>query len=188
MAAAVTGGLALGFAGAGVALAVAASAVLVLALAPAQGWLQGELRFGGLRRPLRARGRGPAGVQRGHGGRWARAGRGADRVRGRVAPFVLAAGPSRCSRPRVAARVLAQRARWAETGDIALVQFVLSVLVGADVLAAASPCGTVAEAGFQALATLAKGPVYVAAGTVLVAFPLLRASAPAAAEALRGAC
>ena len=37
--------------------------------------------------------------------------------------------------------------------------------------------GTVAEAGFQALATLAKGPVYVAAGTVLVGFPLLRAGA-----------
>ena len=47
--------------------------------------------------------------------------------------------------------------------------------------------GTAAEAGFQALATLAKGPVYVASGTVLVAFPLLRAGGPGAAEALRGA-
>ena len=71
-------------------------------------------------------------------------------------------------------RVLRERARWAETGDIALVQFVVSVLVGADVvLVALLGSGTATEAGFQALATLAKGPVYVAAGTVLVAFPLL---------------
>jgi O-antigen/teichoic acid export membrane protein len=43
------------------------------------------------------------------------------------------------------------------------------------VLVALLGSGTAAEAGFQALATLAKGPVYVASGTVLVAFPLLRA-------------
>ncbi len=41
VAAAVTGGLALGFAGPGVALAVAGSAVLVCALVPVWGWLQG---------------------------------------------------------------------------------------------------------------------------------------------------
>jgi O-antigen/teichoic acid export membrane protein len=52
----------------------------------------------------------------------------------------------------------------------------VSVLVGADVvLIALLGTGTAAEAGFQALATLAKGPVYVASGTVLVVFPLLRA-------------
>ena len=73
--------------------------------------------------------------------------------------------------------VLRERARWSETGDIALVQLVVSVLVGADVvLVALLGSGTAAEAGFQALATLAKGPVYVAAGAVLVAFPLLRAA------------
>jgi O-antigen/teichoic acid export membrane protein len=45
------------------------------------------------------------------------------------------------------------------------------------VLVALLGSGTRAEAGFQALATLAKGPVYVASGTVLVAFPMLRAGA-----------
>ena len=81
-----------------------------------------------------------------------------------------------CATSRWRPAVLREGARWAETGDIALVQFVVSVLVGADVvLVALLGSGTAAEAGFQALATLAKGPVYVAAGTVLVAFPLLRA-------------
>ena len=37
------------------------------------------------------------------------------------------------------------------------------------------------------MSTLAKAPVYVAAGTVLVVFPLLRAGGPGAAEALRAA-
>ena len=79
--------------------------------------------------------------------------------------------------------MLTQRARWAETGHIALVQVVVSVLVGADVvLVARFGSGTAAEAGYQALSTLAKGPVYVAAGTVLVAFPLLRAGGPRGAR------
>jgi glycosyltransferase involved in cell wall biosynthesis len=84
--------------------------------------------------------------------------------------------------------VLTQRTRWEETGLIALVQLVLSTLVAADVLAAAfSRDGVTAVAGYQALSTLAKAPVYVAAGTVLVIFPLLRAGGPGAEDALRAA-
>ena len=63
-------------------------------------------------------------------------------------------------------------ARWEETGQIALVQLVLSSLVAADVLAAAfSRDGATDVAGYQALSTLAKAPVYVAAGTVLRRLP-----------------
>ncbi|WP_159697807.1 oligosaccharide flippase family protein [Arthrobacter sp. 18067] len=70
--------------------------------------------------------------------------------------------------------VLRQRWRWAETSDIASVLCVVSVLVGVDVVVVAFLDEGSAAAGFQALATIAKGPVYVAAGTALVAFPLLR--------------
>ncbi|MCD4849759.1 oligosaccharide flippase family protein [Arthrobacter sp. AK01] len=70
--------------------------------------------------------------------------------------------------------VLRQRWRWAETTDIASVLCVVSVLVGVDVVVVAFLDEGSAAAGFQALATIAKGPVYVAAGTALVAFPLLR--------------
>lgn len=72
-------------------------------------------------------------------------------------------------------RVLYERWRWAETGEIALTLCIVSVLVGADVVVIAFlDGGSAAAAGYQALATIAKGPVYVAAGTALVAFPLLR--------------
>ncbi|UKA49005.1 hypothetical protein LFT48_16390 [Arthrobacter sp. FW305-123] len=72
-------------------------------------------------------------------------------------------------------RVLQQKWRWAETSDIASVLCVVSVLVGLDVVVVGFlDGGSVDAAGFQALATIAKGPVYVAAGTALVAFPLLR--------------
>lgn len=72
-------------------------------------------------------------------------------------------------------RVLLEKWRWAETSDIASVLCVVSVLVGIDVVVVGFlDNGSAAAAGFQALATIAKGPVYVAAGTALVAFPLLR--------------
>ncbi|HZG88809.1 MAG TPA: glycosyltransferase family 4 protein, partial [Pseudonocardia sp.] len=106
-----------------------------------------------------------------------------------VGGLVLLCGPSAMLRDAAwRPAVLRQRARWTETGDIAAVQFVVSALVGADVvLVALLGTGTVAEAGFQALATLAKGPVYVAAGTVLVVFPLLRGRGVEAAAVLRTA-
>ena len=170
-----TGGITAAFAPWNVALATGIGSFVLFTVAPAQGWLQGELRFTryavasilevGLRLAFSAvavlAGWGPAGALIGFA----------------VGGLVLVAGPLQMLRDvSWHPRVLREGVRWAETGDIALVQFVVSVLVGADVvLVALLGSGTAAEAGFQALATLAKGPVYVASGTVLVAFPLLRA-------------
>ncbi len=169
------GGVAATFAPAHVAAATGVSALVLFTVAPAQGWLQGELRFTryalasvlevavrlGSSAVAVLLGWGPAGALLGFA----------------VGGLVLVAGPLPMLRDVAwLPHVLRERARWAETGDIALVQLVVSVLVGADVvLVAVLGSGTAAEAGFQALATLAKGPVYVAAGTVLVVFPLLRA-------------
>ncbi|MEV7606414.1 oligosaccharide flippase family protein [Paenarthrobacter sp. NPDC089322] len=81
--------------------------------------------------------------------------------------------------------VLRQKWRWAETSDVALVLCVVSVLVGIDVVVAGFlDGGSVDAAGFQALATIAKGPVYVAAGSALVAFPLLRSPGAHVAQVL----
>ena len=179
VAAAASGAVVAGFADVHVAIATAVASFVLFAVAPAQGWLQGELRFGRYAvvsvLEVAARvvfsvlavlaGAGPAGALIGFA----------------VGGLVLVSGPVAMLRDlSLRPGVLRERVRWAETGDIALVQFVVSVLVGADVvLVALLGTGTVAEAGFQALATLAKGPVYVAAGTVLVVFPMLRGGAAA---------
>ena len=173
----VAGGITATFAPPRVAVATGVAALVLFAVAPAQGWLQGELRFTryavasvlevavrlGFSVVAVLAGWGPAGALLGFA----------------VGGLVLVAGPLPMLRDVAwLPRVLRERARWAETGDIALVQFVVSVVVGADVvLVAVLGSATDAQAGFQALATLAKGPVYVAAGTVLVAFPLLRVGA-----------
>lgn len=170
-----TGGITAAFAPWHVAVAAGIGSFVLFVVAPAQGWLQGELRFNryavasilevavrlGFSAIAVLLGWGPAGALIGFA----------------VGGLVLVAGPLQMLRDvTVRPHVLRERGRWAETGDIALVQFVVSVLVGADVvLVALLGSGTPAEAGFQALATLAKGPVYVASGTVLVVFPLLRA-------------
>jgi glycosyltransferase involved in cell wall biosynthesis/O-antigen/teichoic acid export membrane protein len=184
----VIGAIALGFAGPRVALAVAGSAVLVCALVPVWGWLQGEGRFA----VYAGLSVGEAGVRLATSVGVVAAGAGAAGALGGFAvgsATVLALAALPLLRDLGWRRdVLTERARWGETGQIAVVQVILSVLVAADVLAAAfSPDDAVAVAGYQALSTLAKAPVYVAAGTVLVAFPLLRAGGPAAREALRGA-
>lgn len=71
--------------------------------------------------------------------------------------------------------VLRERARWVETGDLALAQLIVYSLVGADVVLVAVLAVHGAEsAGYQALSTLAKAPVFVAGGAAAVAFPLLR--------------
>jgi glycosyltransferase involved in cell wall biosynthesis/O-antigen/teichoic acid export membrane protein len=181
VAAAVSGAVVATFADAHVAIATAAASFVLFAVAPAQGWLQGELRFARYAvvsvLEVAARvvfsvlavlaGAGPAGALIGFA----------------VGGLVLVCGPVAMVRDlSLRPGVLRERTRWAETGDIALVQFVVSVLVGADVvLVALLGSGTVAEAGFQALATLAKGPVYLAAGTVLVVFPMLRGGGAAEA-------
>ncbi len=185
VAALVSGAVVATFADPGVALATAFASLVLFAVAPAQGWLQGELRFARYALvsvlEVAARvvfsvavvltGAGPAGALIGFA----------------VGGLVLVTGPVVMLRDLSwHPVVLRERGRWSETGDVALVQLVVSVLVGADVvLVALLGSGTVTEAGFQALATLAKGPVYVAAGTVLVVFPVLRGRGVAAAEVLR---
>jgi O-antigen/teichoic acid export membrane protein len=71
--------------------------------------------------------------------------------------------------------VLRERVRWVETGDLALAQLIVYSLVGADIVLIAVLAAHDAEsAGYQALSTLAKAPVFLAGGAVSVAFPLLR--------------
>lgn len=175
LAAVLAGAITAAFAPLPVVAAVAAAAASLFAISPTWGWMQGELRF------LRyacctvaevvvrllfsvtavALGWGAAGALGGFV----------------VGATVVSVVGLRAFRADVAWRpeVLGHRWRWAETGDIALTQLVVSTLVGADVvLVGVLGTASDAEAGFQALATLAKGPVYVAAGTVLVTFPLLR--------------
>lgn len=173
-AALITGVLALGFATPALAAAVAVAALVIFMVAAPSGWLQGELRFKwyafttvgevGLRLAFSMLAIAVA---------WNAAGAVAGFGVGAVA---LVAVPwsfykDLTWRPRV----LREKWRWEETADIASVLCVVSVLVGTDVVAVAFLAqGSPDAAGFQALATIAKGPVYVAAGTALVAFPLLR--------------
>ncbi|AHI00374.1 glycosyltransferase [Kutzneria albida] len=79
----------------------------------------------------------------------------------------------------------ADRSRWTETVRIGLVQLVVSTVVGVDVvLVAVLGADSVSDASYQAIATLAKGPVYVATGVTVVSFPLLRT---VSADRLHGA-
>jgi O-antigen/teichoic acid export membrane protein len=172
-----TFGITVAFAPWTVALGAAIGSFVLFTVAPAQGWMQGELRFTryavasvlevGVRLVFSV-----LAVLVGWGATGALIGFA-------VGGLVLVAGPLQMLRDvSWHPHVLREGVRWAETGDIALVQFVVSVLVGADVVVVALlGSGTPMQAGFQALATLAKGPVYVASGTVLVSFPLLRAGA-----------
>jgi glycosyltransferase involved in cell wall biosynthesis/O-antigen/teichoic acid export membrane protein len=185
LSAAVAGGLVATFAPLPVVLATAASALVLVAVAPTQGWLQGERRFGRyaavsvLEVSVRlafsvgatALGWGAAGAVLGFA----------------AGGLVLCCVPAALLRDLAwAPAVLGERARWSETGDVALTRLVVATLVGADVvLVALLGDGSIAAAGYAALATLTKAPVYVAAGTVLVVFPLLRAGGSQATEALR---
>ncbi|WP_284986332.1 hypothetical protein [Arthrobacter sp. fls2-241-R2A-172] len=185
LAATVTGTVTLALATPALAAAVALAALAIFIVNAPAGWLQGELRF-----------------------RWYAASTIGEVVLrllfsllvivmawgagGAVLGFVVA-----CFAPLVVPRsfyrdlrwrprVLLDRWRWAETSDIASVLCVVSVLVGVDVVVVGFlDNGSAAAAGFQALATIAKGPVYVAAGTALVAFPLLRTPGARTEEVLR---
>lgn len=187
-AAAVAGAVMSLFAPLPVAAMVAASALALFAISPAWGWMQGELRF--VRYALFTVAEvaarlafSIAAVVLG----WGAAGALGGFVVGAVVVLLAAVRGLRADiawRPRV----LAQRPRWAETGDIALTQLVVSTLVGVDVvLVSLLGSATTTEAGYQVLATLTKGPVYVAAGTVLVTFPLLRSAAAPVPDILRAA-
>ncbi|WP_197537375.1 glycosyltransferase [Modestobacter italicus] len=173
----VTGAIATTFAGSGLALAVGASALALFLIAPIDGLLQGELRFVRFAsiKVAEIASRvvfSVAAVLLGwHAG-------------GALVGFAVGAFAVLLIVPRALWRdsawrpqVLSDRWRWAETGDIALTQLVVSVLIGADVvLVAVLGDGSAAAAGYQALSTLAKASVYVAAGTAVVAFPLLRSA------------
>lgn len=172
----VTGMVTLAFASPAIALAVALSALAIFAAAAPSGWLQGELRF--VHYAARSVGEVSArlsfsllavaafswGVS---GAVWGFL----------VGSIVLLAVPRSFYRDlKWMPSVIRNRARWAETGGIAMALCVVSVLVGADVvIVAVLASGSSPDvAGFQALATIAKAPVYIAAGTALVAFPMLR--------------
>jgi O-antigen/teichoic acid export membrane protein len=184
VAAAITGSVTLAIATPDLAAAVALAAFVIFVVNAPAGWLQGELHFTwyamstigevllrlifSLLVIVMA---------------WGAGGAVFGFVAGCLAPLVV---PWRFYRDlRWRPRVLLQKWRWAETSDIASVLCVVSVLVGLDVVVVGFlDNGSVDAAGFQALATIAKGPVYVAAGTALVAFPLLRTPGVKVAEVL----
>lgn len=175
VAAAVTGLIAATFASPGVVAAVAVAALVLFVCSPVWGWLHGELRFVRnavmlltevLTRVLVAVVVALAG--------WGAGGALTGFVAGSAVVLLTAPGLLHHDvawRPHV----LSERARWVETGDIAVTQLIVYSLLGADVvLIAVLADHDAASAGYQALSMLAKAPVYVAAGTVAVAFPLLR--------------
>lgn len=183
---AVAGMVTLAFASTAIAMAVAVSALVIFAVAAPLGWLQGELRFvhyaatsvGEVVARLlfslitvAAFSWGAAGAVWGF----------------LVGALVLMAVPPSFYRDvKWRPAVIRNRARWAETSGIAITLCIVSVLVGADVVIVAILDGGSSSdvAGFQALATIAKAPVYVAAGAALVAFPLLRTPGVPRAEVL----
>ncbi|MFJ4284652.1 hypothetical protein ACIPY0_03300 [Paenarthrobacter nicotinovorans] len=183
-AAIVTGSVTLAVATPALAGAVALAALAIFVANAPAGWLQGELRFTwyavstigevGLRFIFSLLVICLA---------WGAGGAVLGFVAGCLAPMVVPWSFYRDLRWRP--RVLLEKGRWAETSDVALVLCVVSVLVGIDVVVVGYlDGGSTAAAGFQALATIAKGPVYVAAGTALVAFPLLRTPGVRTSEVL----
>ncbi|GAA4914774.1 glycosyltransferase involved in cell wall biosynthesis [Actinomycetospora succinea] len=209
----VLGAVVAGFAAAATALAAGLSAWALFAIAPVWGRLQGESRFAryalltvaevavrlGVSVGAVLLGAGAAGAVGAFAAgavvvllaagrsRGARAGGARDALAAsHAANDALAPHDTGLARLR---RILGDRARWAETGGVAAVQLVLSTLAAADVVVVAnvaeSRVGVVAAAGYQAVATLAKAPVYVAVGTALVSFPVLRALPRRGAEEAR---
>jgi glycosyltransferase involved in cell wall biosynthesis/polysaccharide pyruvyl transferase WcaK-like protein/O-antigen/teichoic acid export membrane protein len=171
----VLAGIARAFASPAVAIVIGASGFSLFAIMPVWGWLQGESRFG--RYALLSLGevclRLALSVFAAVLG-WGAGGALGGYVAG--AGLVLVCGLILLRRDLAwLPQALRDRGRWLETGGIAAVQLVMSTLVSADVvLIAMIASDSPAVAGYQAVATLAKGPVYVAAGTVLVSFPALR--------------
>ena len=173
------------------ALAAAVSGLALFAIAPVWGFLAGESRF--LRYAVLTVGEvavrlvasvlaAVVGV-----GAWGAVGGFAV---GAVAVLAVslrpATGPFRGIARREVRAALADRVRWAETGDVAAAQAVLSALAAADAVVVAivvtAPGDAAAAAGYQAVSTLAKAPVYVAVGTALVSFPVLRVTGGAARD------
>ncbi len=170
----ITGFVAAGFASPAVAAFVALSSLVLFVGAATSGWLQGELRF--VRYSVKAVGEVAVRLLfclLVMAFSWGAPGAILGFAVGGLALLVTPWSFYRDLSWRPA--VLRQKWRWAETADIALALCVVSVLVGLDVVMTAFLDGVSPEAaGFQSLASIAKAPVYVAAGTVLVIFPLLR--------------
>ncbi|MEU5694587.1 glycosyltransferase [Actinosynnema sp. NPDC020468] len=172
----------------GVAVAMGLAAFAVFAISPTWGWLQGESRFARyavasvaevLLRLVVAVGA----VGLGFGAAGAVGGFAAGTL------VVVWVGVT-ALRHDLGLRpgLLRDRDRWRETGVIAAAQCALSALVGVDLVFVALVDGrSPAGAAYQAVATMAKGPVYVAASAALVSFPLLRNASADRAPALVGA-
>ncbi|RKT54485.1 glycosyltransferase [Saccharothrix australiensis] len=163
----------------GVAVALGAAGFAVFAISPVWGRLQGEARFGRYAAASVAEVvvrlvASVAAVALGLGS--------AGAVGGFVVGAVVVAWTGVTTlRGDLAWRpgLLRDRTRWRETGVLASAQLTLSALVGCDVvLVAAVDADSTAGAGYQAVAVMAKGPVYVAASAALAGFPLLRNTAP----------
>lgn len=179
LAASVTGLVAALFAPLTVVAVVAVSALVLFLCSPVWGWLHGDLLF--VRKALMIVGEICVRVAVSAGFvllGWGAVGALTGFLAGSV--MVLLTAPHTLRRD-IAWRpaVLRERARWMETGDLALAQLIVYTLVGADVVLVAvlGDHGT-ASAGYQALSTLSKAPVFLAGGAVAVAFPLLRSRHP----------
>jgi O-antigen/teichoic acid export membrane protein len=179
LAAVITGLVTALFAPLTVAAAVAASALVLFLCSPVWGWLYGDLLF--VRKAVMTVAEACVRVLVSAGVVLLGWGAGAA-----LTGFMAGSAIVLLSAPRVLARdlawrpgVLRERDRWVETGDLAVAQLIVYSLVGADVvLVAVLAAHDVESAGYQALSTLAKAPVFVAAGGVSVAFPLLRGRHP----------
>jgi O-antigen/teichoic acid export membrane protein/4-amino-4-deoxy-L-arabinose transferase-like glycosyltransferase len=186
-AAVVTGAITMSFAAAPLAWAVALSALVVFVLAAPLGWLQGEMRF--VHYATVSVGEVLARLLFSVVAVLAFAAGAAGAVWGfLIGALVLLAVPLSFYRDITwRPGVLRDRSRWADTGGIAITMCVASALVGADVVIVAMLDSGVSPdaAGFQALATIAKAPVYVAAGAALVAFPLLRSPGVPSTDVIR---
>ncbi|WP_433261008.1 glycosyltransferase [Actinosynnema sp. CS-041913] len=172
----------------GVAVALGAAGFAVFVISPVWGWLQGEARFGryaaaSVAEVVLRLVASVAAVALGLGS--------AGAVGGFVVGTVVVVWTGVTTlRGDLAWRpgLVRDRARWRETGVLASTQFTLSALIGCDVVLVAALDGdSTAGAGYQAVAVLAKGPVYVAAAAALTGFPLLRNTAPERAPEVVGA-
>ena len=183
----VTAAVAAAVAPGAVVAAMALSAVALPTVAPAWGWMVGERRY----RRFAVAATGEAVVRLGVSVAavlmgWGAGGALAAFAVGAVSASTLAVRHLRAELSWSPA-VLGERWRWEETAGIAVTQLAVAALIGADVvLAALVAAQDPLVAGYQALSTLSKGPVYVAASTAVVAFPLLR-DGRTRDSALRGA-
>lgn len=170
--------VAAGFSTAEVAVSTGVGALVLCCVMPVWGWLQGTARFrtyAGLR-VAEAAARLFVTLCAGLLG-WG--------VTGSVGGFaagalvVLAVGLLLMRRElTVSPAALTDRGRWSDTGSIALVVCLLIGLAGADVvMMAVAGADSAQAAGYQAMSVLTKGPIYLATGTVLVVFPMMRNAA-----------